>query len=406
MNHNKENFDYKIQVLILNLFNISLANKKSDNLTNSFLNFSENLLEDLINFKIENKLIHKDLEKDEILLLNNVIARLVNILNSKSENEENKKKILSSLNKLFTLYYDNVLFIPLILEKYIVNNSNLLSFLRNNLISYYNSFGFLPNGLDEVKIIDLYNLSTREKYNLPFKKEDLKRNSEEFQLIYFLLKSYNLVELQADLLSLLEKKDKANKNFEDLIKFYFSDFIINNKLEKNNTYYQAIDQIYATKINPSEKDFSNHLLFSTIAYLKDGNLNFATNNLFDLINKRLEFIKNNDKELINLINNINSVTTLNKGYNESNQTFINLDSDYLPFIDQIKTLLSELLNYETTFKTNNNILLAKENILDKLFEKRILKDSEKSSDLFREEDVYYNEKLNNIVFNIEQIKIL
>ena len=173
MNHNKENFDYKIQVLILNLFNISLANKKSDNLTNSFLNFSENLLEDLINFKIENKLIHKDLEKDEILLLNNVIARLVNILNSKSENEENKKKILSSLNKLFTLYYDNVLFIPLILEKYIVNNSNLLSFLRNNLISYYNSFGFLPNGLDEVKIIDLYNLSTREKYNLPFKKEDL-----------------------------------------------------------------------------------------------------------------------------------------------------------------------------------------------------------------------------------------
>lgn len=401
-----ENFSYKINILILNLFESALKEKQNDRLISTINSFCENYLFDLANYKITNKLIYQEIDQDEILSL----TKLLGIISS---NNDISEKVISSLNKIFALYYEHNDFIPLIYEKYIQGNKKLCSSLKSSLTAYFDSFDYLPNGFKETKILELYYRSSRQRLSgtvaggLPkqAKAQDESFLKEEFELLYFLFKASNILEIQADLISLLEKKSKSEKHLDELLKFHFSDFILNNKLEENKLFYEEIDKIYAKNIKVEEKNFGDHLLFSTLAYLKDGNSEFGIKNFFQSIEKRISFIKNNDKELINLINNLSqSENLLDDKSHMTPITHINLDADFLPLIEQIKINFDDLLNYELKFKTNNNLILAKENIMDKFLDRKNIMTEKKA--IYQEETNYYNQKLNKIIYNVNELKNL
>merc|ERR1711957_39637 len=118
-------------------------------------------------------------------------------------------------------------------------------------------------------------------------------------------------------------------------------------------------------------------------------------------------------ELLKLVDKLNSPNTFkpdgqNNTDKDNENTYINLDSDFIPLIENIKTNLFDLINFEGTFVTKSNLYLAKDNIIEKIKSekeaKEINEDSNNSNKI--EEENYYNEKINLILFNIMEIKKL
>lgn len=381
-----ENFNYKIISINLRFFNFLISDHIPPPYLLQISDIFEKLISQYTTSKIQNKIIHREIEEDELLSL----TKLLNVVIQNGNNEI----CVISLNKIFALYYEDRNFLSYIQNIFTASkiNVNIIKILHNNINAYFNNFGFLPNGFGEKAILDYYFNSIRTN----LLSENTFISSEDIDFLYFLLKCSNLKDLQADLISILDKRGK-----NESLNFYFSDFILNNSLEKGTLYNDCIEKIFNKKLNIQDKGFANHLLFQTLAYLKDGNLDYAINNILINIEKRVEFIKNNDNELLNIINLLSNPDTMNK--KESEELYINLDADFLPFIEQIQIQIDELLNYELNFKTGFNVMLAKENILEKLFDSNKNKDIDKSSE---DEKIYYYEKLNQIIFNINQIKNL
>ncbi len=308
------------------------------------------------------------------------------------------------------MYYEDVNFIEKIYKPFILLSYELVRVIKNNINSYFNNFGFLPNAFNEEKVIEYYYKNIRSKLNLSKNYVD-KIFDKESYFIYILLKNHNIKELQADFISLFERNCKDKPEMELKLKFYYSDFILDNNLQGKH-YYENIENIFSKRSNLYDKYFATQILMETLAYLKDGNSEYAIGNLFDCIDKRVEFVKKNDKELLNLINTISNPETLNKrGSNETKEIHINLNAEYLPFIEDIKLNFDDLLSYELTFNNKNNLILAKENILDRLLDKKSLNvslNNEVTQVASKDESQnnYYNEKLNKIIYNINEIKLL
>ncbi len=159
------------------------------------------------------------------------------------------------------------------------------------------------------------------------------------------------------------------------------------------------------------------------------------------IEKRAEFIKSNDAELLKLLSSLTNSESLNAPEGAENAAhshqeigvYVSLDVDFVPFIEQIKLNIRDVLAYEAAFKTQSNFLLAKENLLDKFFERKSANanlnlggenqhaneisnenfnanfDTKNNFDYFKlnvAEKNYYNEKFNKIIYYLNQIKQL
>lgn len=452
-NHSSpEGFNYTALLLNLQLLNI-LLNQKT-NQTNSLAltakaatEIFENCISQITSFKLTNKIIHKEIQDDEILSLSSLLGSALSSASQKSA---------ESLHKIFALYFDNKDFLPLIYLKFFttsestVNNgvysnenniNNNLQTLKANLEAYVSNFGCLPSGFAEGPAAHFYFKSMRPK----LEKQSTEKSANvhgvqaEADFAYFLLKQNKLTELQADLISLLDAKAKSSSGISsDYVKSCYADFILSSSLEPGIFYYEILEKLYSKQQQQqqSEKDFASHLLYETLAYLKDGNADYAVSHMLKSIEKRAEFVKNNDTELLKLLSSLTSAEALNaENATESKQekkTFVKLDADFIPFLEQIKLYLIDLLAYESAFKTQRNVLLAKENVIDKLFERKSanaslnlnLNTSEnvnesvnsnvnlnanvngKENSFSVAERNYYNEKFNKIIYNLNQIKYL
>lgn len=415
-NSNKSNFNYKGLLTICDFINTiiplnSLGEEKEKNLEgdkeNKLIKIAENILPELISFKLDNKIIQKSVHNDEILKLKNLIKTL-----AISKSPDN---LYFSLNKLFMLYVEDSDFINEIMKPYIFHNEILTEIFLKSLQTYYNNFNTLPIGFPEEKITEFYYKNLRE--NL-FQRDSLEHFNKNFELIYFLCKRSSLEELQADLISKLGEIRETKNRLNALYKFHLCDFLISNNLEKNS--HEIFNTIY-NKIEINSLGYTKKVLFRCLAYLKEGNTNIAIKDIFDYIEKRTIFLKNNDQELMKLISKVNNPDTFKplKNQNQSEKTkdkdtditYINLDSDFIPFIENIKTNLFDLINYESTFITKKNLYLAKENIIEKIKTEKENKmlDNNTNNNNFAiklEEENYYNEKINSILFNISKIKKL
>lgn len=400
------------QLLTQNEKNITkLSENELANITSIF----ESIIIQLTSFKVSNKIIHKDIQDDELL-------RLPYLLGFILQRSEGTLKSKDCLHKIFAIYYDNKDFIEFILQKFVEKladnkaaSNAFLQTTKDNLDAYKNNFGFLPNGFAENRVAAYYFKILRPSFVEKISKRN-QNSAAEVEFVYFLLKTNNLKELQADLISLMDK----SKAPSELIKALYADFILNNNLETNKFYYENLEKIYTNKnLNiQQEKDFANQLMYQTLAYIKDGNADFAISRMLTSIEKRAEFIKNNDAELLNLINGLVNGNKLNAGEDGDFEKEINvkLDSDFIPFIEHIKQNIRDLLAFECAFKTQKNVLLAKENIFDEFFDRKsnteinkdykIKVDYKNNREFAIAEKNYYNEKFNKIIYNLNQIKQL
>ena len=430
-NHsNPDGFNYSALLLNFKLINHILsksANNYNNILTTKAIEIFENSIFQITSFKLSNKIIHKEIQDDEILGLSSLLTSVL-----KNSAQGAKQKSLECLHKIFALYYDNKDFLPLIYQKlFDETNSSLSKTLKANLEACLNNFGYLPNGLAENPVTQFYLKSIRpklEKANLS-KNDNLSLDEAEAEFVYFLLKNNKLTELQADLISLLDfssSSPRTSKAKSDLVKSFYADFILSNSIEQGNFYYEILEKIYSKESSKAklqhQKDFANHLLFETLAYLKDGNSEFAISNMLKSIEKRAEFIKDNDSELLKLISGLTNPETLNTAEDGEfkHEIDVKLDADFIPFIELIKQNIRDLLAYETTFKTQRNVLLAKENLIDKYFGRKSANVNLNLGESATEnananiiinnfsvaEKNYYNEKFNNIILNLNQIKYL
>jgi len=423
-----ESFNYNALILNLKFLNIILDNKTkklSEQEISKISQIFENSISQITSFKLSTKIIHKEIEEDEILSLSELITSAI-------QSTESNEKSKESLQKLFALYFDNKDFLPFIYQKYVTNpssansnnlNSNLtnsLNILKANLEAYLCNFGFLPNGFGEAQVTEYYCKSIRPKLTQAASQKNIS-DPAEVEFAYFLLKSNYLKELQADLISLLD----ASKTKGNLVKTFYADFILSNSLEQKNFYHENLEKIYNTNLNiQQDKEFANQLLFQTIAYMKDGNMEYAVSNLLKSLEKRAEFVNNNDSELVKLISGLSDPQSLNAGENGEfvKEISVRLDADFIPFIEQIKKNIRDLLAYECAFKTQRNVLLAKENVIDNFFDRKsanvnfyqyansdfnnVNTVNNKNSNFDNEEKNYYSEKFNKIIYNMNQIKNL
>jgi hypothetical protein len=422
-----ESFNYNALILNLKFLNIILnskTKKPSEQEISKISQIFENSISQITSFKLSTKIIHKEIQDDEILSLSELIT-------STFQSTESNEKSKESLQKLFALYFDNKEFLPFIYQKYVTNSSNAnshnlnnnltdsLNILKANLEAYLCNFGFLPNGFGEAQVTEYYCKCIRPSLTQAASLKNLSGFAEA-EFAYFLLKSNYLKELQADLISLLD----ASKTKGSLVKTFYADFILSNSLIQKNFYYENLEKIYNTNLNiQQEKEFANQLLFQTIAYMKDGNKEYAVSNLLKSLEKRAEFVNNNDSELVKLISGLSDPQSLNAGENGEfvKDISIRLDADFIPFIEQIKQNIRDLLAYECAFKTQRNVLLAKENVIDNFFDRKsanvnfyqnasdfnnVNSNNNKNSNLDIAEKNYYSEKFNKIIYNMNQIKNL
>lgn len=304
-----KNFSYEgsvVGIKFILLYIKSLSVKK----VNMYLPINiSSVFDKLAESKFKSRKVHAT--NDEMI---SIINDYANILCSKKF-DDNEVKINKanlnfsdeSLNKIVTLFLDNSIYLSKSDGENLFNliftlskkHINLVELIRENIVAYYQFFGFPPRVLsaDNLKNTYFRYRSQIIETSEPSKGSPILTESE-LELFVQLFKYNNLNEYIADVLSNWGKftlvEEKTSRNYHLVL----SDFILNSSLEKDVYYHKQLEEVYQN----STSFKVDSLVMKTLAFLKDGNKEFAISNFQKELESHMKFSRENDKDLVELYN--------------------------------------------------------------------------------------------------------
>jgi hypothetical protein len=256
------------------------------------------------------KLRKVNAKNDEMLSIVNDYSSIV-CTRKFDENEVkiNKTNLLfndESLNKVVTLFLDNSIPISKSDGESLFNliftlskkHSNFVELIKENVVAYYQFFGFPPRVLSAENLKNSY-FKYRAQIIEGTNTKSPVLNESELELFVQLFKYNNMNEYIGDVLSNWSKFTLTEEKTSRTYHLVLTDFILNSSLEKDVYYHKKVEEVYSSK----DKSFSvDSLVMKTLAFLKDGNKDFAISNFQKELESHMKFSRENDKDLVELYN--------------------------------------------------------------------------------------------------------
>jgi hypothetical protein len=185
-----------------------------------------------------------------------------------------------TISKYLVLYFEDENLLDYVYS--LENRKDLLEHLTNNVTAYYHFYNNIPKAFSPGVIKKHYQKQRKNIIN----------NETELQFFLTIFKCNKMFDYEADILNNWKTKDTISLNFN------LADFILNSKLRSGRSYFDELTKLHGK--DQSDKNGSK-LVQNTLAYLKDGNENFAVTNFLENLGKRINSLKDNDGQLLNLL---------------------------------------------------------------------------------------------------------
>ena len=305
--HTKVSFDYNAAIVGLKFIFHHLGKSQTVNTSARFNETISETFNKLAEIQFKSRKIS---ENDDIL---QIIREYRSILNSDMEFKAKQNSLYlneEALAKILSLTFDNsnnvneLDLLQIILD---ISNKqeNLLKYLTENVTAYYQLFGFSPKILSGKRLKTKYHELRAKLQNKDSNSSIITANQLEF--FYNLLKLNSLCDYAGDCLrNWNEFLGTANSKKQSSVKVYercLADFILSSDIEADHYYNKNIDKVFKEKsksINSTNN--VDYLVAKTLAFLKDGNIDFAVEDFLKNIDSNIKNAKDSDKELVNFYN--------------------------------------------------------------------------------------------------------
>lgn len=305
--HGKVKFDYDNSLLGLKYVFYHIKNLDKLTIDSKMTQTISHIFDKLAQAKFHSRKIS---ENDDIInIIRDYTASISKFTDFESKLNQTSISILNeeSLAKILSLTFDasnsvNDFDLLQVVLDISIRQENFLRYFSENIIAYHQLFGFAPKILSGKALKTKYH---ELRANIQNKNSNVSPSQLEFLMLLFKLNS--LPEYAADCLrNWNDFVGSANAKKQSYAKIYessLSDFILNSEMENEHFYHKNIEKVFKER-NKSVNEQNNvdYLVYKTLAFLKDGNVDFAVEDFFKNLDTNVKNAKESDKELVNFYN--------------------------------------------------------------------------------------------------------
>lgn len=411
--HTRVNLDYNNALVGLKFVFYQLKNSEKISTDAKFNESISEIFDKLseIEFKsrklVENKSLI-DLIKDYSQIINKIEQLELKMINNPFLLKE------ESLAKILSLTFDNSnelkeLDILQIILDISQKQENLLKYLSENVTAYYQLFGFAPKIISGKRLKQKYHELRASLQSKDGKAPVLNAPLLEFFLLLFKYNSMpeysgDCIRHWNDFLGVANSKKSSNlKLYESCL----SDFILNSEIENEHFYHKNIEKVFKERNKTVSPHLNvDYLVFKTLSYLKDGNIDFAAEDFLKNLDANVKNAKDSDKELVNFYNQM-----FEEKSDASSKVEIDPEVEFeftLRKVNLIENLRQNVTGLFANLTENeaNNKFRTKENFVQLLKNTEILDSNQHSDQLKRRLVVNITRDLENLQnLSLESIKL-